>query len=220
MREASTAPCTVGRCSRTADLGQYCCGQCVNTLLRLLGEIDDYATALDPTPRRGGTVGRRSPGYGSKPPARLDVIAARDPRSVPHAVGPDDNDEDLRSIIGSVTALARWVAEECDDQRPLSPPTVASETAYLRSRILWATGQQWIDELAEDIRELHTQARRLSGDALPSPAAPCPDCEGPLWPVGDADTIAVRCGVCGTSYDGLALLDLGQQFACQLTGAA
>jgi len=207
-RDNYAAPCTVGRCTRPADFAQYCCSQCVNTMLRHLREIEDYATTLDVTPGRGGNTGRRSPGYGSRPPARLDVIAALDPRTVPHAIGPDDTDGDVRSILGTLTALAQWVAEECDDPRPLAAPTIATETRYLRNRILWATGQQWVDELAEDLRQLHRQVVTLAGDSA-RPLAPCPSCAGPLWPAGNGQVLGVRCGQCGTEFTSLDLLRIG-----------
>ncbi|MER7014541.1 hypothetical protein ABT324_24215 [Saccharopolyspora sp. NPDC000359] len=215
----NTAPCTIDRCSHAADHGRYCCSQCAEQLRHWLREIEDYDAATTATPGRGGDGGRRSPGYGSRPPARLDVIAARDPRSVPHQLGPDDTDGDVRSILGTLHSLASWIAEEADDLRPTHIPTIATETRYLRGRIDWCTSQQWIDELADDLHQLHTQARRLAGES-PKPLAPCPDCCGPLWPVGNTNVLAVRCSDCGSSYDGLGLLLLGQQAAFERAGAA
>ncbi|WP_263251616.1 hypothetical protein [Saccharopolyspora rosea] len=202
-----TTSCLVNRCTRTAEYGRYCCGACAETMRRWLRDIEDHAATLDATPSRGGKNGRRIPGYGSRPPARLDVIAARDPRTVSHAIGPDDVDGDVRSILGTLTGLARWIAEEADDLRPTHTPTITSEATYLRGRIDWASTQPWIDELADDLRDLHHQVASLAGTTV-SPVAPCPDCDGPLWPVGD-DTTGVRCGHCGTAHDGLDLLRIG-----------
>ncbi|MCA1195117.1 hypothetical protein [Saccharopolyspora sp. 6V] len=205
-------PCTIRGCRNPADLSPWCCSACAETMRRQLREIEDYAAVLTAEPGRGGTGGtRRASGFGSRPPARLDVIAAMDPRTVSHALGDDDTDGDVRSILGGLDQLARWVVEETGDVRATHRPTVTTETRYLRGRIAWCAGRQWIDELADDLHELHATARRLAGDAPPRPLAPCPDCAGPLWPVGDTDTIAVRCGDCGATYDGLALLNLGQQ---------
>ncbi|MER7078149.1 MULTISPECIES: hypothetical protein [Bacteria] len=219
-----TTPCIVDRCPRAAEPGRYTCEPCAERMRCWLREIDDYAATLTAAPGRGGDGGRRSRGYGSRPPARLDVIAALDPRSVGHVIGPDDVDDATRSILGTVNRLCGWVHSELLrlDANHHAPPrdlTITRGTGWLRGYIDWCTRQVWADDLADDLRELHAQLRRLAGDST-RPLAPCPDCIGSLWPVGDADTIAVRCGVCGTSYDGLALLDLGQQFACQLTGAA
>lgn len=204
--------CIVNRCTRAADLGVYCCGQCAETMRRWLREIEDYSAATTAAPGRGGDGGRRSPGYGSRPPARLDVMAARDPRTVPHPVGSDDIDGDVRSTLSTLDSLARWIAEEAGDLRPTHAPTIASEARYLRSRIDWCRGQQWIDELAADIAELHRQCRRLAGDPPPTPVAQC-QCGGPLWPCGDTATVGVRCGDCGAAYAGLDLLRIAQEAA-------
>src|SRR5690606_4588057 len=170
--------------------------------------------------RRGEGSGRRSPGYGSRPPARLDVIAALDPRSVGHAIGPADMDGATRSILGTVRRLWAWVHTELRrlDAAHHAPPrdlTITRGTGSLRRYIDWCTTQPWVDDLADDLHELHAQVRQLAGES-PKPLAPCPGCDGPLWPVGDTDTIAVRCGDCGSSYDGLDLLRLGQQAAFEV----
>lgn len=217
-------PCTIGRCQRPADLGRYTCQQCAELMRRWINEIETYTATLNSAPSRGGDgSGRRSPGHGSRPPARLDVIAALDPRSVPHAIGPDDVDGDVRSILGTLTGITGWVADERRrlDEAPEASrtPTIAGEVRYLLGRVDWCTRQVWVDDLAEDLRQLHRQVVTLAGDST-RPLAPCPDCTGPLWPVGDSDTVAVRCSDCGRSCDGLMLLDLGQRLAFEALGVA
>lgn len=211
MNHADTsAPCTIARCQRSADWGRWCCEQCAERMRAQLREIEDYAATLDPAPGKGGdSSGRHSPGFGSRSPARDDVISALDYRTVTHDHrGPDDEADSVPSILGTLHYLARWIAEEADDLRPSHAPTIAREAAYLRARIDWTTGQQWVDELADELRRLHGHCRRLAGDPPPKPVAPCPDCDGPLWPRGDNETVAVRCGDCGRSYDGLNLLGI------------
>ncbi|MGW1679374.1 hypothetical protein [Saccharopolyspora sp. NPDC002376] len=228
MLDAYTKPCTVDRCQRDAEPCHYCCAQCAETMRARLREIEEYAAVLDARPGVGGDGGRRSPGFGSRPPARLDVIAARDYRTVSHVVGPDDVDDDIMSILGTLHGLSRWVWDERNRlagphdpvERPRTSPTITSEAGYLRGRIAWCAGQPWIDDLAENLRELHGQARRLAGEAPSKPVAPCGGCGGPLFPVGTTDTVAVRCGDCGGTYDGLELLDLGQRLAFEMMGAA
>ena len=224
MHYDDTALCTIGRCQRSADLGRYTCQNCAATMLRWLNEIETYTATLNSTPGRGGDgSGRRSPGHGSRPPARLDIIAALDSRSVPHAIGPDDVDGDVRSILGTLTGITSWVADERrrldEAPEPSRTPTIAGEVRYLLGRIDWCTRQVWIDDLAEDLRQLHRQVVTLAGDSN-RPLAPCPNCTGPLWPIGDTSTVAVRCGDCGGTYDGLTLLDLGQRLAFELMGTA
>lgn len=208
-----TTPCTIGRCQRSADLGRYTCADCAATMLRWLGEIEDYTATLNSAPSRGGDgSGRRSPGHGSRPPARLDIIAALDPRSVPHAIGPDDVDGDVRSILGTLTGITGWVADERrrldEPPEPSRAPTIAGEVRYLLGRIDWCTRQVWIDDLADDLRQLHRQVVALAGDSR-RPLAPCPGCSGPLWPAGNDQVVGVRCGECGTAFNGLDLLRIG-----------
>ncbi|MCI2421492.1 hypothetical protein MOQ72_29065 [Saccharopolyspora sp. K220] len=216
MNATDTQPCTIGRCQRAAELGRYTCPQCAELMRRWLCEIEEYTAALNPRPSRGGNTGRCSPGYGSRPPARLDVIAALDPRSVPHAVGPDDIDGDVWSILGTLAGIAKWVADERrrlgEPPEPSRTPTIAGEVRYLLGRIDWCTRQPWVDDLAADLRGLHRQVVGLAGNST-QPLAPCLDCGGPLWPRGNAEVLGVRCGVCGATFDGLELLRLGAAFA-------
>lgn len=207
------APCTIGSCQRSAELGRYTCAICTATMLRWLSEIETYTATLDSTPGRGGDgSGRRSPGHGSRPPVRLDIIAALDPRSVPHAIGPDDVDGDVRSILGTLNGITDWVADERrrldEAPEPSRTPTIAGEVRYLLGRIDWCSRHVWVDELAEDLRQLHRQVVTLAGDSN-RPLAPCPNCEGPLWPAGNDQALGVRCGECGTAFTGLDLLRIG-----------
>ncbi|SDZ55330.1 hypothetical protein SAMN05216215_109720 [Saccharopolyspora shandongensis] len=222
--DLQTEPCILDRCQRTAEPGRYTCEPCAERMRRWLREIDDYAATLTTAPGRGGDGGRRSPGYGSRPPANLDVIAALDPRSVAHVIGPDDTDDATRSIIGTVNRLCGWVHSElrrldADHHAPPRELTITRGTGWLRGYIDWCTRQVWADDLADDLRELHAQVQRLAGNST-RPLAPCWDCGGPLWPVGDTDTLAVRCGDCGNSYDGLDLLNIGQRLAFEMMGTA
>lgn len=226
MHYDDAAPCTIGRCQRSTELGRWCCSTCTEQMRAWLRDIEQYANTLDATPGVGGDGGRRSPGYGSRPPANLDVIAAMDRRSVGHVIGADDTENATRSIIGTLRRLVEWVRDERRrlDEPPEAArsgaPTIATETRYLLGRIDWCTRQAWIDDLADDIRELHAQVRRLAGEAPPRSLAPCGGCGGPLFPVGDAYTVAVRCGDCGGTYDGVTLLDLGQRLAFEMMGTA
>ncbi|MGW1680534.1 hypothetical protein [Saccharopolyspora sp. NPDC002376] len=217
MLDAHTEPCIIDRCQRTAEPGRYACEPCAERMRCWLREIDDYAATLTTAPGRGGDGGRRSPGYASRPPANLDVIAAFDPRSVGHVIGPDDTDSATRSIIGTIGRLCGWVHSElrrldADHHAPPRELTITRGTGWLRGYIDWCTTQPWADDLADDLHELHAQVQRLAGNST-QPLAPCPDCTGPLWPVGDTDTLAVRCGDCGDTYNGLDLLNIVQQVA-------
>lgn len=72
------------------DTHRYACGDCSETARRRLRELELFAerlaipAMLEPT---RGTTGRRSPGYGSRSPARDDVLVMLDHRSHAERLG-------------------------------------------------------------------------------------------------------------------------------------
>lgn len=83
-------PPTEGRSWRLADDGYRTCSECHTAIHEALLEIDDRYAALDPTPGASGERGGRgAPGFGSRPPVNLHVVAMRDPRSKSHEVAFD-----------------------------------------------------------------------------------------------------------------------------------
>lgn len=202
-----TATCIVPRCNRgdarPAEIpaARYACTQCVTALRHTLRGIEVYAHLLTimtlPMQGRGE---RRSPGFGSRSPARDDVIVALDYRSRTAGDGPDDEDQPTRSILGSLHQLARWIREEQDVNAPLNI-TVATEIGYLIGAMDFCAHQTWIDDVAGDLRELHAQCRRLAGDQPPKPIGRCPsllddgECRTPLYtPVRGEDIYCAGCG--------------------------
>ncbi|WP_017972508.1 hypothetical protein [Actinopolyspora halophila] len=208
MSTDHAAPCLV--CGASADYTRYTCQRCPDRMRRQLGEVEDYHAALDAEPGSGGKSERRAPGFGSRSPARDDVIAANDRRSLPHVLGPDDEERGIKPVLETLHMLALWIAEEAGDDRGRHEPTVTTEGGYLRSRIDWCTGQPWVDELAEEIAELHGQLSRLAGDPPEKPLAYC-SCGGPLWSQGNQVLVSVRCGACGTTYSGADILRIVSQ---------
>jgi hypothetical protein len=202
-----TATCIVPRCNRgdsrpreTAD-DRYACGNCVTALRHTLRGIEVYAALLTimtlPLQGRGE---RRSPGFGSRSPARDDVIVALDYRSRTAGDGPDDETTPTRSILGTLHQLASWVRDEQDITAPREI-TVTTEIGYLLGGVEYAAHQNWVDEFATDLRELHAQCRRLAGDQPPRPIGRCPtlvgdaECGTPLYtPVRGED---IHCAGCG-----------------------
>jgi len=197
-----TATCIVPRCNRGDGRpreipdDRYACGNCVTALRHTLRGIEVYAHLLTimtlPLQGRGE---RRSPGFGSRSPARDDVIVALDYRSRAAGDGPDDEDQPTRSILGSLHQLARWIREEQDVNAPLNI-TVATEIGYLIGAMDFCAHQTWIDDVAGDLRELHAQCRRLAGDQPPRPIGRCTtliddhECGTPLYMPVRGDTIA------------------------------
>lgn len=207
-REDYAAPCLV--CAAAADYARYTCQRCPEKMRRQLGEIDTYYNALDAEPVRSGPSERSAPGFRSRPPGRLDVIASRDRRSLPYAVGADDEDASVRPVRESLHMLALWIAEEAGDEPRPPCPTVTTESGYLRGRVEWCTGREWVDELAADIVELHRQCAQMAGDGPEPPVGQC-ECGGMLFARGQQVLSAVTCGQCSTVYSGVEILRAAQR---------
>lgn len=208
-----TAHCIVPRCNRgdarPAEVpdDRYACPKCVTALRHTLRGIEVYAQLLTvmtlPVQGRGE---RRSPGFGSRSPARDDVIVALDYRSRTAGNGPDDEDTPTRSILGTLHQLALTMRQQQYEDgltKKLAiqrEPTVTTEIGFLLGAVEWAAHEPWIDELATDLRELHAQCRRLAGDQPPRPIGQCTtlvgdqECGTPLYMPQRGDTI--ECGGC------------------------
>lgn len=206
-------------CQRS-DTHRYSCDTCTETTRRRLRELELYAawlatpTMLEPT---RGTTGRRSPGYGSRPPARDDVLVMLDHRSRTEPTGPDDEDTPVWSILGTLYAVATFVRGHVGDSVPRRL-TLAGELGYLLGRLDWCATQPWVDVIAADVRQLHAQARAVAGDRPPERLGTCTEqgCSGAVYParLRDPDGTRVdgaRCKRCGQPYTGLDLVGLAKR---------
>lgn len=210
---------TCGICHGVAH--RHACDRCVDTIRRRLREIEAYAALLaTPTmlaPIRGA-AGRRSPGYGSRPPVRLTALVMTDPRSrtEPPAVCEDrgigvDDDPGVWPIFGTLRVLADHIREAQGHPAP-TRSSLTVEVGYLLGQIDWAANQPGIAELAGQIRRLHTQARAVAHDTPPGPLGACltVDCDGTVFPPPPRrDT--TRCNHCDRPYTGLDLVRLRTQ---------
>lgn len=70
------------------------------------------------------------------------------------------------------TSLDAWAATTTGDVWPtcIGGPTVTTEAGWLRRRLDWICGRQWVDELADDMRRLVADLEVIVGPAY---AAPC-----------------------------------------------
>lgn len=212
--------CLIKHCFRDAA-HRYACDTCVSRMRQMLREIETYSViiALSKEPGRGGDEsGRRAPGFGSRSPLgwRDDLLVAEDFRSRSTGDGPDDRDNATRSIPGGVLGINRWLREELGISEPRAAFDLGREIGWLLGRIDWAATQQWVDELADDIRELHATGRRLAGDQPPKPLGRCfrSGCDGVVFPALVLDprdpragrVEGGRCATCGASYDWIDLI--------------
>jgi hypothetical protein len=210
---AATMKCSICR----ADTHRYACDDCCTDIRRRLREVEAYAEWLaSPTmllPSRGGDGGRRAPGFGSRPPIRIDAVLMNDRRSrtepppVDEARGIGvDEDSGPWPILGTLRVIAGHIREARGHPLPASV-TLASEVVYVLQQVDWAAGQPGIAELAKQIRQLHTQVRAVAQDAPPKPLGSClsDDCEGVVFPPQPRRS-TTRCTACGRSYDWLGLV--------------
>lgn len=204
---------------------RYCCSDCVTTMRRRLREIETYAAMLPHMmePMKGDAA-RRAPGFGSSPPLRIEAVVALDPRSRPSASvdrewDPEIDDEDpTRSILTALHSMARMVREEQEMSEPSKPPTIVREIGYLLGAVDWCASRQWVDELFEEIRELHAQDRGLVKDSPPGPLSECltVTCNGTVfWTKDSPDpqdctkrVDAAKCDTCNRLYIGVDLVRL------------
>lgn len=208
-------------CGRDAGY-RYQCHRCTDNARRWLREIEDYAAVIvsDMDPDRGPMVGSIGAAFGSRPPLSVEKATLLDFRSGGGAAvwrlrDPRDmDDEPIRSLPGSVHGIACWIREERGEDEPREW-TLVSELRYLRGQIEGCALEQWVDELHEDIGELHRQARRLAHDVPPGELGHCltVTCDGLVYPALVRDSQGEhdggRCSGCERTYTGLDLVRLG-----------
>lgn len=207
-----------------ADSHRHACDPCITQTRRWLRELELYTTWLHmPTmlaPHRG-TTGRRQPGYGSRPPARIEALVVLDRRSHTNPIplnqalglGLDNDDNPAWPILGTLHGLAQYIRATLD-QSPPRTVTVTGELGYLLAHIDWCAQQPWVADVIADIHDLHTQARNLAYDR-PEAIADCLNvtCDGKVFWVRARDKAGqamdkARCVACGRIYTGLDLVRL------------
>jgi len=103
-----------------ADDRHATCSPCYQRMREQLDEVESRYLQLDPRPGGSGIDGSRgAPGFGSRPPGSVHIMAARDPRSSQVArvwVGRDgrvhaEDERPVPSVHGVLSTLAWAVAE-------------------------------------------------------------------------------------------------------------
>ncbi len=159
----------------------------------------------------------------SKPPLGLDAAALTGLRNLDHptdwprgggivwtdarkrVLADDELPGSILSVLASWTRLidaemgdARRAAHEWPwaEPAPLADvPTVSSECGWLARHLLWIGDQQWSPELADDVRRLANDCRRVLRDR-PVYHPRCPGCQNLL----DDDGGMWSCPSCGSTY--------------------
>lgn len=184
-----------------ATAGYMTCDKCaerlwstLRTIARDYGELVGDPAHLLPAP---GGPGPRRPGYGSTAPINLHVVAMTDYRAGLDGV----------RAISAPAVLGMWVRVIAEDTGAAWPSvTVAAMVDWLLNRWTWITKQPWVDQLAQECREL---AGALAAQLRPRPpSAPpvgrCPIevkdsvCGAPLYV--RAGDIVIKCPRCGNPW--------------------
>jgi hypothetical protein len=214
-------------CCDDRDAGyHYACDRCVNTMRVWLRELEDYAAIIvamrsTPSAHPTGSIGVA---WGSKPPVSLTRLSVMDTRSKSREeverkspefdpTGADEHDF-VRSLPNAIHGMAAWIREEYEQPEP-THWTLVSELRFLRAEISRMAIEQWVNELHEDLKELHHHARSLAKDSPPGPLGHCLtlDCKGTVYPTAIKDSAGKhdggRCDTCQRPYTGPDLVRLG-----------
>ena len=190
--------------------------------LAALPQLGALAVTAIHRERLGGSGARSVPG--SKPPLNLAAAALATLRDLPmpadwpvrdgglvwvdhrgHVHADDEMPGSLVSVLASWTRLAEAELLEAHemavDWRHAAPtpladqPTVASECAWLARHLVWIVQQQWVVELADDVRRLVRDCRGVLRER-PEYRPACPGCHATL--VEEASFW--HCPDCGTDH--------------------
>lgn len=215
-----------GRGWRTADPSYRTCAACLDRIRDTLKDIVRRYLLLNPTPGASGEHGTRgAPGFGTRPPASLHILAMRDRRSSPVArvwVGQDgrvhqESEKPPLSVHGVLETIA-WDITEGRGHEPPNPRHDIPQLARLIDVNLdWATRQPAITDLDQQLRALHAQLKPVTGDPGRRHIGICPvtvdegehtrECGARLYAPLRGDSI--ECGACGEVWPREKWLRLG-----------
>lgn len=182
---------------------RYACDDDIAKIQRQLREIGTYWDLLPrlTAPTRNAT-GRGAPGYTSRPPARLDVLATLDIRSTGDILGPDDIEQPIVSITAAIRHIATWVNAITG--------LPGSGYGYLLGSVQHVAMTRSIERLANEVSQLHRQLRALAHDAPPRSLGTCigVECGGAVYQTWRGELEGARCTRCLRIYTGLDLVRL------------
>lgn len=195
--------CPQGK-AKDAERDSLTCFGCANRILRHLRELEDkLPTLILEKPVKPDASGTNT-GFGSQSPANDAVIVHTDPRS-----DSSDRDGNMTGELGALGVVDRW-AQVVVEERGVNPPSTAyMAIPLLRSNHQWVVSQPWVDEYADELRQVHAAVRALANDPIPRSVGRCiavhshGECHGQVYEMDDAS--GVRCAECRRVYTGLDL---------------
>ena len=143
-------------------------------------------------------------------PVRLDVVALLDKRTVARYPG------DIVPVLAMLEAWATLVRDERNLEPCRRPPTVTSEAGLLQAHIEWIITQPFVNDLADEIRQVKSALHSAIGDHAPRPVGTCPvvhpdqesECGGKLYQ-DRYGGMSVTCRKCGETWGETELRRLG-----------
>lgn len=215
-----------GRNFARADDGYRTCNGCYDRLRDVLQDIPVRYAKLDARPGANtDSGGRGAPGFGSRSPASDHVIAMRDPRSSRDAhtwLGGDgrlhlESERPPLSVYGALDTIAWDIAEQRDVDGPATNLPVADLCRFVDRHLDWLTRQMLVVEVRDQLRELQSQLRPVTGDPAPRHIGLCPntvddgehsrECGARLYAPLRGDRI--ECRQCGREWPRTEWLRLG-----------
>lgn len=202
-----------------ADSRYATCTPCSTRMRERIAEIGERYLKLDPRPGSSVEAGSRgSPGFVSKPPASVHIIAVKDLRSSQvsrvwlAADGRVHQEETSppRSVHGTLSTLCWAVAEHRGVSGPRDRDDVFALLRFLDPHVDFVTRHAELAvEVDEGLRALVSALRPLTGDRIRR-IGKCPEmvavedsdekvrCDTPLF--GGWDSDVVTCRGCGHSW--------------------
>jgi hypothetical protein len=197
---------------RQADRGYRTCGPCLDRLRAHLAEVRDRYHVLDARPgAQAGDGTRGAPGFGSKPPANVHIIAMTDSRSSQTARmwrGADgklhaEDEHPPISIQSALDTLAWDLSDQLDIEGPDPSASVDRLARWVDVRLDLVTrhGDATL-ETARVLRQLTAALRPVTGEPRARRIGSCPEVIDTVPDLGWAPAYAEDPGVdivCGQS---------------------
>lgn len=152
---------------------------------------------------------KRRRGIDPAAPIRLEIVALLDKRT--HTRTPDD----LTPVLAVLTAWAQLIRETRNLNKPPRPDTITSTTNLIHTNLDWLAAQEFITDLAHELRQIKTALHSAIGDHAPRPVGTCPvihpdtgPCAGKLYQ-DRYGRMSVSCRQCGEVWGETELRRLG-----------
>lgn len=210
------------------------CSGCYDVLRSSLAEVAERFLLLDPRPGATGEFGGRgAPGFASRPPLSVHIVAMQDPRSSPDAriwLGRDgrvhaESERPPLSVYGVLSTLSWSIAEHRGVSGPDDHDDVYALVRYIDRNIDYVTRYETLAvEVGTSLRDLIGQLRPVTGDARRKigtcPAVVAQDdieggepipvrCDAPLFVPLTGST--VTCPACPAEWEAEEWMKLGKE---------